>query len=123
MLNTKEMEEMEEITNTHGLPSMLFGFNRLYLVNRKKDFLYEFNPADGIKLSNFELQKQRLYSEETKSTDPNQIDLLPAGIVVNDAEIWKKKDMSEVKDFKVIEAISDWTYSAPFKGMMYRLSE
>lgn len=55
MLNTKEMEEMEEISNTQGLPSMLFGFNRLYLVNRKADFLYEFNPADGIKLSNFEL--------------------------------------------------------------------
>jgi len=27
MLNTKEMEEMEEAVNTLGLPSMLFGFN------------------------------------------------------------------------------------------------
>ena len=33
MLNTKEMEEMEEAVDTLGLPSMLFGFNRLYLVN------------------------------------------------------------------------------------------
>lgn len=44
MLNTKEMEDMEEVSSTQGLPSMLFGFNRLLLVNRKHDFLYEFNP-------------------------------------------------------------------------------
>ena len=57
MLNTKEMEEMEEAVNTMGLPSMLFGFNRLYLVNRKHDFLYEFNPIDSLNLCNFETRE------------------------------------------------------------------
>ena len=122
MLNTKEMEEMEDICPTQGLPSMLFGFNRLFLVNRRADFIYEFNPADGIKLSNFEVQKSWLYSEELKSTDPNQIDILPKNIEVNVAHLWKKKDMSKVKDFKVIDVVSDWTYSTPYKGSIYKLS-
>jgi len=50
---------------------MLFGFNRLFLVNRKFDFIYEFNPADALNLTNYEIRKNRLYSEEAKSTDPN----------------------------------------------------
>ena len=69
------MEEMEEAVNTMGLPSMLFGFNWLFLVNRKHDFLYEFNPVDSLNLCNFETREKWLFKEENK--DPNQIDLVP----------------------------------------------
>jgi len=62
-----------------------------------------------------------LYKEESK--DPNQIDLIPENIQVNVADIWKKKDMSQVKDFKVLEVINDWTYSAPYKGTVHKLHE
>jgi type 2A phosphatase activator TIP41 len=41
---------------------------------------------------------------------------------VKDSAVWKKKDMSKVKDFKQIEVISDWTYSTPYKGTVLRLS-
>ena len=101
----------------------MFGYNRLLLVNRKRDFLYEFNPADSLSCTNFEEQKSRLFSEEEKSEDPNTIDLLPAKIEVEQADIWKKKDMSKVKDFKELEVISDWTYSTPHKGSLLKLSE
>jgi len=55
MLNTWEMEQMEEAAHTQGLPSMLFGFNWLYFVNWKYDFLYEFCPLDALNLSNYEI--------------------------------------------------------------------
>ena len=50
------------------------------------------------------------------------IDILPQKIEVKDSSIWKKKDMSKVKDFKQIEIISDWTYSVPYKGGVHKLS-
>jgi TIP41-like family len=52
----------------------------------------------------------------------NMIDLLPERIEVKDSAVWKKKDMSKVKDFKQIEVISDWTYSTPYKGSVLRIS-
>lgn len=52
----------------------------------------------------------------------NVIDLIPHQIEVKQADLWKKKDMSKVKDFKQIEIISDWTYSTPYKGGIKYLS-
>lgn len=63
-----------------------------------------------------------MYSEEIKSEDPNQIDLMPERIEVTVAHLWKKKDMSQVKDFKEIEITNDWTYSTPYKGTIHKLS-
>ena len=52
----------------------------------------------------------------------NLVDVIPNQLVVKEADIWKKKDMSKIKDFKQIEIISDWTYSTPYKGNVFRLS-
>lgn len=53
----------------------------------------------------------------------NMIDMVPKRIEVKEAQHWKGKDMSKVKDFKQIEIISDWTYSTPYKGNVFRLSK
>lgn len=37
-------------------------------------------------------------------------------------DFWKKRDTSKIKDFTKIEVISDWTFSAPFKGTVRFLS-
>jgi hypothetical protein len=52
----------------------------------------------------------------------NLVDLTPDPLVVKEAAFWKKKDMSKIKDFKQIEIISDWTYSTPYKGNVFKLS-
>ena len=38
------------------------------------------------------------------------------------AQFWKKKDTSKIKDFKKLEVISDWTFSTPYKGTAALLS-
>jgi len=48
--------------------------------------------------------------------------MAPKRIEVKEAALWKKKDMSKVKDFKQIEIISDWTYTTPYKGNVFHLS-
>lgn len=42
--------------------------------------------------------------------------MIPDHLEVKQAEIWKKKDTTKIKDFTQIEIVSDWTYSTPYKG-------
>ena len=52
----------------------------------------------------------------------NLIDLIPDKVVVQQADHWKKKDTSKIKDYKAVEQTSDWTYSTPYKGSIRYLS-
>jgi hypothetical protein len=65
----------------------------------------------------------KLSISEKEDRSWNLVELAPKLIEVKEAAHWKKKDMSKVKDFKQIEVISDWTYSTPYKGNIYRLSK
>ena len=49
--------------------------------------------------------------------------MIPSKVEVKEAEIWKKKDTSKIKDFQQIEVISDWTYSSPYKGSIRWISD
>lgn len=122
MYNTKQLEELEAKVKTQTLPDIVYGDNRLLLVNKKKDFLYEFSPIDSLNLSGYELQEQMLWKEEEKD-QINSIDIIPGNIEVQQAAEWKKKDVSKIEDFTELKPISDWTYSTPYKGTILKLSE
>jgi len=53
----------------------------------------------------------------------NLIDVNPSQIVVQQAGFWKEKDTSKIKDYKEVNATSDWTFSTPYKGSLRYLSE
>ena len=57
MLSSKELDQLSDAIPTQTLPDILFGYNRLYMVNKRKNFLYEISPIDSLSLSAFELQK------------------------------------------------------------------
>jgi len=42
--------------------------------------------------------------------------VIPSFLEVKQAEHWKKRDTTKIKDFTKIEVVSDWTYSTPYKG-------
>ncbi len=127
-----------------GMPEVFYGFNHLYISNPDKDVLLEFSPVPALSLSAFAFQKdmykgteaatlsERLEKQMTLSPEQKQlleddrqlnlVDVIPNQLVVKEAEIWMKKDMSKIKDFKQIEIISDWTYSTPYKGNVFKLS-
>lgn len=138
MFNTKELDQIADVIPTQTLPDIVFGYNRLYMVNKKRNFLYEFSPVDSLSLCAFAVQKQHVHpedleeskdepSEEAKdaeaSTKLNFIDLRPARVEVMMAEKWKGKDTSGIEDFKEMEVISDWTYSTPYKGTIQYLDQ
>mmetsp|Transcript_21995 Transcript_21995/g.24435 ORF Transcript_21995/g.24435 Transcript_21995/m.24435 type:complete len:332 (+) Transcript_21995:19-1014(+) len=141
MFNTKELDQVSDVIPTQGLPDILFGYNRIFMVNKKHNFLYEFSPVDSLCLCSFDVLKKRLHpdqkeeiKEETEEEDKedkevdeftklNYIDLKPANVQVVMASKWKDKDTSNIEDFKELEVISDWTYSTPYKGTIYNLDK
>lgn len=145
MFNTKELDQIGDVITTQTLPDILFGYNRLFFVNKKRNFLYEFSPIDSLSLSSFALQDIRLHPEEREEekadpdqeeekkeeshtghdeiTNLNRIDLKPAKVEVSMAAKWKDRDTSEINDFKELEVISDWTYSTPYKGTVLHLDK
>jgi hypothetical protein len=51
----------------------------------------------------------------------NLVDVIPKQLKIKEAEHWKNKDFSKVKDFNNVEIISDWTFSTPYKGSIHYL--
>lgn len=145
MFNTKELDQIGDVIPTQSLPDIVFGYNRLYLVNKKRNFLYEFSPIDSLTLCSYAVQNKRLHPDEREETkDPegeegkeepeeikepdeftklNMIDLKPADIKVSMADKWKDKDTSKIEDFTELKVISDWTYSSPYKGTVLYLDK
>jgi hypothetical protein len=138
MFNTKELDQISDVIPTQTLPDIVFGYNRLYMVNKKRNFLYEFSPVDSLSLCAFSVQNKRVHpqdqeenkdepAEEIKDADEftklNFIDLRPARVEVIMADKWKDRDTSGIEDFKEMEYISDWTYSTPYKGTIQYLDK
>jgi len=121
MSNSKEMEILSEQAETK-LPEVFYGKNRFYAVFPQKNFLLEIDPVETVSFSQFEKREKSLRT----STEPVVISLndtafditevVPAPIEVLQSAIWKKKDVSKIKDFQTIEQTSDWTFSTAFKG-------
>jgi hypothetical protein len=142
MMNTKELDQIGDVIPTHTLPDIVFGYNRFYFVNKKRNFLYEFSPIDSLSLTAFAVQNKRIHPDELEETKDvpmddespelldddehsrlNRIDLKPARVEVSMAAKWKDRDTSNIDDYKEIEIISDWTYSTPYKGTILYLDK
>jgi len=50
------------------------------------------------------------------------VDVVLDPIEVKEASLWKKKDLSKIKDFAKVEITSDWTFSTSYKGSLRFLS-
>lgn len=46
----------------------------------------------------------------------------PRAIEVKESHLWKSKDLSKIEDLKTLDKKFDWSFSTPFKGKVYSLS-
>jgi hypothetical protein len=129
-----------DVVGTMSMPEVFYGFNRLFVAKPGSDLLLEFAPVEALALASYSKRETMLnkQGEQERTLEQvfarlnlnfksgefalNLIDMIPKNIEVKEAEHWKGKDMSKVKDFKQIEVISDWTYSAPYKGSVRYIS-
>ena len=116
---------MSDQTETMGLPEVFYGNNHLYCINAQHNFLFEICPIQSISLTSYAKRKAHLRDANTPPAQAavgedeealNLIDLITEDIEVKEAQLWKKKDVSKIKDFTTVEVISDWTFSSAYKG-------
>ena len=101
MMNSKDLDILiknkdENKLHINHLPEIFYGFNRLFLINKSKNFCYEFNPLQMLSLANYSLRKKFLKEKEIYYI-PNQA----------------KSQYSKTDDSKNEE---DWSFSSPYMG-------
>lgn len=110
---------------------MLYGFNRLLIINKEYDFAYSFSPIDALRMCKHDLQKKsdlNYLAKQKEDVAPghdnlgiennllNSINIQPDGIEVKGSHLWKDKDFSKVEDLTTLEKNFDWSFSSPYKG-------
>lgn len=114
-----------------GLPEVFYGNNHIYFINPSKNLLFEMSAIDAVRLSSFADREALLrpqgvgkFSAKLGSDENalNMIELIPTKLEVQQTDFWKKRDTSQIKDFKTVEVISDWTFTSPYKGSVKFLS-
>ena len=101
MMNSKDLDILiknkdENKLHINHLPEIFYGFNRLFLINKSKNFCYEFNPLQMLSLANY-TQRKKLLKEKEIYYIPNQA----------------KSQYSKTDDSKNEE---DWSFSSPYMG-------
>ena len=101
MMNSKDLDILiknkdENKLHINHLPEIFYGFNRLFLINKPKNFCYEFNPLQMLSLANY-TQRKKLLKEKEIYYIPNQA----------------KSQYSKTDDTKNEE---DWSFSSPYMG-------
>ena len=101
MMSSKDLDLLiknkeENKLYINHLPEIFYGLNRLFLINKSKNFCYEFNPIQMLSLTNENIRKKLLKEKE--------IYYIPSPA---------KSQYSKPNDIKNEE---DWSFSSPYIG-------
>ena len=101
MMSSKDLDSLiknkeENKLYINHLPEIFYGLNRLFLINKSKNFCYEFNPIQMLSLTNESIRKKLLKEKE--------IYYIPSPA---------KSQYSKPNDIKNEE---DWSFSSPYMG-------
>ena len=101
MMSSKDLDLLiknkeENKLHINHLPEIFYGLNRLFLINKSKNFCYEFNPIQMLSLTNENIRKKLLKEKE--------IYYIPSPA---------KSQYSKPNDIKNEE---DWSFSSPYMG-------
>ena len=101
MMNSKDLDLLiknkeENKLYVNHLPEIFYGRNRLFLINKSKNFCYEFNPIQMLSLTNENIRKKLLKEKE--------IYYIPSKA---------KSQYSKKEETKIEE---DWSFSSPYMG-------
>ena len=61
LIPSKDVNELinKNILKINRLPELIFGYNRMYLINKSKNFVYSFNPIDMLNLTKYDIRKEK----------------------------------------------------------------
>jgi hypothetical protein len=61
MMPSKELDQLGPFMKVKNIPDMTYGYNRLFMINKKNNFMYEINPLKMLDLAS--------YSERNKAIE------------------------------------------------------
>ena len=101
MMNSKDLDLLiknkeENKLYINHLPEIFYGRNRLFLINKSKNFCYEFNPIQMLSLTNENIRKKLLKEKE--------IYYIPS------------KAKSQYSKKEETKSEEDWSFSSPYMG-------
>ena len=101
MMNSKDLDLLiknkeENKLYINHLPEIFYGRNRLFLINKSKNFCYEFNPIQMLSLTNESIRKKLLKEKE--------IYYIPS------------KAKSQYSKKEETKSEEDWSFSSPYMG-------
>mgnify|MGYP002620088443 CR=1 FL=1 len=123
ILPSGDLDQLVDKLKLQGIPDIVYGKNFARLINNKKNFVYEVTPQDSLSFVNFEKRNQKYKQDYDKSEDTEVINVLPEELKIKQAEHWKNKKVAEDADIRVLEKISDWTFSTPYKGTVREFTQ
>ena len=97
------------------LPEVFYGYNRLFIVNKEKNFSYEFNPIQFMAQTKYDI-RQQLY-------DDKKIYYIPPQVKVQYYKTWEKIKVEGRDDIKRVEPNSDWSFSSPYMGTITSIAK
>jgi type 2A phosphatase activator TIP41 len=97
------------------LPEVFYGYNRLFLVNKEKNFSYEFNPIQFMALTKYDIRK--------KLFDDKKIYYVPPEVKVQYHKTWENIKVEGRDDIKRVEPTSDWSFSSPYMGYISSIAK
>jgi len=113
---SKDLDQMSHDLKLQGIPDIVYGNSSAQLIFEEKNFVYEILAKDALQYANYEKRKQ-LFKETYDETDNAEVILdSPVELKIKEAQYWKDKKVSKDADIKVLEKISDWSYSTPYRG-------
>jgi type 2A phosphatase activator TIP41 len=122
MLSSKELDQLGDKMKVNRLPDMLFGYNRFYIANPAKDFIYEINPLQMLDLSAYSERDSFLINSVSERNDKlNFIYYIPKEVKVVYYEKWKNLKV-ERDDIQKIDPTMDWTFTSSYMGWIDKLS-
>lgn len=129
MFSSKNLDIISPFLKIQRLPEMVYGYNRLVLINEKKDFLFEVSPFDMLEFSSFK-ERERYYTEKAKENNKEnseenckykRIYYIPNELKVQYAEKWKLIKVDR-DDIVKTEPTADWSYSSPYMGTISNIT-
>ena len=117
--SSNELDQMVDALKLQGVPDIVYGKNTFKLTYNPNKFIFRINVRDSLSYCNFEKLNNTYminYDKDNKRNPLESINVLPAEIKVKHAEFWKNKKIDNNTEIKILEKISDWTYSSPYKG-------
>ena len=116
MLSSKELDMISDKVKSGRLPSMFYGYNRLYITNPKCNFIFEINPLKMMDLCDYNERNSRFFNKDNGQNPLiDSVYYLPPDIKVQFYDKWKNITVDRTDIQKKVPT-DDWSFSTPYIG-------